>query len=89
MELNEAIREKLHDLNNRAMKHLGVSRKEMFERIDRPALRPLPKDRYELALWKPCRVNIDYHVDVERNFYSVPYSLVMQPTSSTRLPVKG
>ena len=75
-ELNEAIREKLHELNERPMKKLSVSRRERFERIDRPALKPLPADRYEMAQWKPCRVNIDYHVEVEKNFYSLPYQLI-------------
>jgi transposase len=58
------------------MKGLGVSRRTLFEQIDRPALRPLPQTRYELATWQPCRVNIDYHVQVDHNFYSVPYQLV-------------
>jgi len=46
------------------------------ERLDRPALKPLPAERYQMAEWKPCRVNIDYHVAVEHNYYSVPYQLV-------------
>lgn len=75
-ELNAAIREKLDDLNERPMKQLGVSRRELFETLDRPALRPLPARRYEMAEWHGCRVNIDYHVEVDRNFYSVPYALV-------------
>jgi len=49
---------------------------ELFEQLDRPALRPLPASRYEMAEWRLCRVNIDYHVEVARNFYSVPYTLV-------------
>jgi transposase len=60
------------------MKKLGVSRRELFERLDRPALRPLPPSRYELAHWKECGVNIDYHIEVEHNYYSVPYQLVHQ-----------
>ena len=58
------------------MKVAGVSRRALFEQLDRPALKPLPRTRYELAEWKPCRVNIDYHVEVDHNFYSVPYQLV-------------
>jgi transposase len=58
------------------MKRLGVSRRALFAQIDRPALKPLPPTRYELAEWKVCRVNIDYHVEVDHNFYSVPYQLV-------------
>jgi len=74
-ELNQAIGEKLEVLNNRPMKRLGVSRRELFERLDRPALKPLPYGRYELGEWKTCKVNIDYHVEVEHNFYSVPHQL--------------
>jgi transposase len=75
-EFNQAIREKLLELNNRSMQHLGASRRELYERLDRPALKPLPAERYQMAEWKPCRVNIDYHVAVEHNYYSVPYQLV-------------
>src|SRR5258708_19364866 len=58
------------------MQILGVSRRALFEQLDRPALRALPSHRYELATWKPCRVNIDYHVEVQHNWYSVPYQLI-------------
>ena len=58
------------------MKITGVSRRALFTQLDRPALVPLPRTRYELAEWKPCRVNIDYHVEVDHNFYSVPSQLV-------------
>ena len=75
-ELNAAIREQLEDLNGRPLQKLGVSRRELWERLDRPALQPLPEGRYELAQWKLCRVNIDYHIEVERHPYSVPYQLV-------------
>lgn len=75
-EMNEAIWEKLRELNERPMKKLGVSRRELFERLERPALKPLPPNRYEMAEWKGCRVNIDYHVEVQHNYYSVPYQLL-------------
>ena len=75
-EMNEAIRERLEGLNNRTMKHLGASRRELYERLDRPALRGLPPNRYEMAEWKGCTVNIDYHVEVGHNYYSVPHQLV-------------
>jgi transposase len=77
-ELNAAIRELVAQLNARLMKKLGVSRRDLFERLDRPALRPLPAARYELATWKDCTVNIDYHIEVAHNYYSVPYQLVHQ-----------
>ena len=75
-ELNAAILELLEWLNGRPMQKLGVSRRELWERLDRPALKPLPRGRYQMAEWKPCRVNIDYHVEVERHPYSVPYQLI-------------
>jgi transposase len=75
-DLNAAIRERIDAINERPMKRVGISRRMLFEQIDRPALKRLPATRYELAEWKGCRVNIDYHVEVDHNFYSVPYQLV-------------
>jgi transposase len=75
-DLNAAIRERVAVINDRPMRVLGVSRRTLFEQLDRPALKPLPATPYELATWKGCRVNIDYHVQVAHNFYSVPYQLV-------------
>jgi transposase len=75
-ELNAAILELLEELNGRPMQKLGVSRRELWERLDRPALKPLPITAYDLAQWKPCRVNIDYHIEVDRHPYSVPYQLI-------------
>jgi len=77
-ELNEAIREKLEILNARPMQKLGVSRRELYERLDRPVLKPLPQESFELSTWERCRVNIDYHVEVENNSYSVPYQLITE-----------
>ena len=76
--MNAAIRVLLDELNDRPMKKLGVSRRVLFEQLDRPALRPLPTTRYVLAQWKVCRVNVDYHVEVEDHLYSVPYQLVRE-----------
>jgi len=74
-ELNAAIGELLLILNDRPMQKLGVSRRELLEQVDRPALKPLPPGRYEFAEWKTCSVNIDYHIEVDHNLYSVPYQL--------------
>ncbi len=74
-ELNAAIRQLLEQLNDRPMQKIGKSRRELWEQLDRPVLKPLPDYRYELAEWKTCRPNIDYHVSVERGLYSVPYQL--------------
>lgn len=78
VELNEAIWELLPILNARPLQKLGVSRRELFEQIDQPALLPLPSRRYEIGRWKSCRVNIDYHVEVEKNYYSVPFALLQE-----------
>ena len=77
-ELNQAIRKLLDDLNRRIMKHLEKSRYKLFEELDQPALRPLPERPYEYATWKAARVNIDYHIDFEKHFYSVPHTLIHQ-----------
>ena len=77
--LNARVRELLEDLNRRPMKSLGgVSRRELFERIDQPALRPLPTNGFEPAEWSHARVHEDYHVDVGRHWYSVPFELIGQ-----------
>jgi transposase len=76
VELNAALWELLPSLNGRPMRRLGVSRRELFERLDRPLLRPLPATRYEFAEWSAAGVNIDYHVAVDHNYYSVPYQLL-------------
>ena len=64
-ELNANIRELLEKLNNRKMRKIEKTRKEMFEELDKPAAISLPESRYEYADWKICRVNIDYHVEIE------------------------
>ena len=75
--LNARIAELLTDLNDRPMKgYGGASRRALFERFDRPALQPLPRDRYVHADWRHARVNIDYHVEVDRHYYSVPHALI-------------
>jgi transposase len=77
-ELNEAIAQKLPALNNRRFKKLDTSRKRLFDTLDKPALKALPALRYEYAEWKKARVNIDYHIEIDRHYYSVPYQLVRE-----------
>ena len=77
-ELNEAVRELLDALNNKPFQKLDGSRRTLFESLDKPALRPLPPRRFEYAEWRKAKVNIDYHVEVDHNYYSVPYQLVHQ-----------
>jgi transposase len=75
-ELNQGIAEKLVELNNRKFQKLDTSRRELFEQLDKAALKPLPEHQYEYALWKKATVNIDYHIEIDRHYYSVPYQLV-------------
>ncbi len=77
-ELNGAIRELIADLNNRPMRHLGTSRRALFEAIEREALLPMPQTPYAYAEWRRCRAGLDYHVQVYGHFYSVPYRLMRE-----------
>ena len=73
-ELNAAIRDLLVKINDeRPLRRLGVTRRQLLEDLDRPHLKPLPAAPYLFAEWRIRRVGIDYHVDVERHYYSVPY----------------
>jgi transposase len=72
-ELRAAVAEMMTALNARIMRRFGRSRRELFEEIDRPLLKPLPADPYVLAEWRRCKVGIDYHVEASKHFYSVPY----------------
>ena len=75
-ELNTAIAEAREKLNDRPLQGVGRSRRELFTEVDRPTLRPLPAQRFEWREWRPATVNIDYHIAVLGNFYSVPYTLI-------------
>jgi len=75
-ELNLAVAEKLRELNNRPFQKMEGTRRSLFESIDRPALKPLPSAAYEYAEWRKARVNIDYHIEVDGHYYSVPYQLL-------------
>jgi transposase len=74
--LNERIDELLLDLNGRRMRVYGASRRELFDRIDRPALKPLPAEPFAYSEWKTARLNIDYHAEIEHHYYSAPHALV-------------
>jgi len=75
-EANQAMKPLVAALDDRRMEHLGKSRRELFDELDFPALRPLPEQPYEFAIWKSAKVNIDYHVEFEKHFYSVPSQLL-------------
>ena len=76
--LNQAILALLDELNDRPFKKLPGSRRSQFEQLDRPLLQPLPKHRYEYRHIKQARVHIDYHVDYQGHYYSVPHELIKQ-----------
>jgi transposase len=75
-EANQAIRELLHRLNHRPFRKRDGSRASVFESLDKPALKPLPSESFDMSQWSRARVNIDYHVAFDANLYSVPYNLV-------------
>jgi len=73
-ELNQAIQAMLVHLNDqRPIRRLGVTRRQLLEELDRPALKPLPEEPYVFAEWRARRVGLDYHIDVDGHYYSVPY----------------
>jgi transposase len=87
-EINERIFELAIELNERTMRVYGKSRRELFEQIDKPVLTELPEKRFSHGEWKLVTVNIDYHVEYEHHYYSVPYPLLghklwLRATSST------
>ena len=77
-EVNQAIAELLVRLNQRPFRKREGNRATLFAQLDRPMLKPLPAARYQFGQWKTTRVNIDYHIEAERHYYSVPYALVHQ-----------
>ena len=77
-EANAAIAEQVRSVNTRRFRGQDLSRRALFEKLERPALQPLPPQRYEFAVWKPAKVNIDYHVEFADRYYSVPYQLARE-----------
>jgi transposase len=86
-ECNAAIAVALERMNGREMRRLGVSRRQLFEAIERPVMQSLPQDDYEYAEWHFARVGIDYHVEVAGFFYSVPHALIREQVD-TRATVR-
>jgi transposase len=75
-DVNAAIRPLLDQLNDKVSRHLGASRRQLFEQLDKPALKPLPTAPYVYAEWKKCRAGLDYHVAIDKHYYSVPHQLL-------------
>lgn len=76
--LNAAIAELVAQINNRVSRHLGASRRALFEEIERSTLKSLPAEPYVFAEWKQCRVGLDYHVEIDKHYYSVPHPLLRE-----------
>jgi len=76
LEVNEAIAEQIEKLNNRPFQKLEGTRRSLFETLEKPALKPLPLQRYIYTDWKRAKPNIDYHIEVDHHYYSVPYQLI-------------
>ena len=77
-ELNDGIRDCVTALNDRVSRHLGASRRALFEAVERSALKQLPAEPYVFAEWKQCKAGLDYHVEVEKHYYSVPHALLRE-----------
>ncbi|WP_292271987.1 hypothetical protein [Mesorhizobium sp.] len=77
-EANAAIAQALDRINDHVMRRLGLSRRQLFETVERPALASLPPEDYEFAEWRLVRVSTDYHVEFKTFFYSVPHALIRQ-----------
>lgn len=75
-EINLAIKPLLEAFNARPLREYKISRLELFNKIERQTLKALPALPFEYASWKQAKVNIDYHIEVGRHYYSVPYYLV-------------
>ena len=75
---NAEIDAAVERMNGREMRRLGVSRRQLFEAVERPLMQPLPEQDYEYAEWRLARVGIDYHVEIQGFFYSVPHALIRE-----------
>lgn len=84
-ELNSHIQTLLEKLNSRPFKKLPGSRRSLYESLDRPALKSLPIEPYVYAEWKKATIHIDYHIEVEGHYYSVPYQIVKEKQVEVRI----
>jgi transposase len=77
-EANAAVAPLLRRFNEHPFKKLPGCRRQVWEQMERPVLRPLTERRYELGEWKSAGVNVDYHVELDGHYYSVPYRLIKE-----------
>lgn len=94
-EVNRAVRPLLEKLNSKPMRRLKKSRRQMFEELDKPALKSLPQRPYDFTVWAKGKVGPHYHVEFTEHFYSVHFTLVGQHAevrashSTVEILVKG
>ena len=77
-EANAAIAQAVDRINDHRMRRLGVTRRHLFETLEKPILAPLPEEDYVFAEWRLARVNVDYHVEFDGFLYSVPHALIRE-----------
>jgi len=77
-DLNQDIARQLQFLNQRERSDNGHTRRDLFEELDRPVLKPLPSRPFEYLEVKNATVHLDYHVQFHDHFYSVPHALLGQ-----------
>jgi len=88
-DVDAALGELMTQLNERQpLRRLGVTRRQLLEEVDRPALKALPDGAYEYSEWRGCRVGVDYHIDVDAHYYSVPYRFARAEVDA-RLTARG
>src|SRR5271168_143468 len=88
-DVDAAIGELMTQLNDKqSLRRLGVTRHQLLEEVDRPALKALPSEPYEYSEWRVRRVGVDYHVDIDAHYYSVPYRFARAEVEA-RLTVRG
>ena len=80
LQLNDELRRLMVDVNNRKLQKLPGTRQTQFNEIDQPALKPLPVIAYEFKQYKRSTVGPDYHVELQRHYYSVPFQYIRQET---------
>lgn len=85
-DLNQAIWELVTKLNQRPFRKRPGTRASLFDSCDKPALSDLPSERFDLSEWSKARVNIDYHIAFDDNYYSVPYNLVHEVVEIRSMP---
>ena len=88
-DVDAALGELMAQLNDRQnLRRIGVTRRQLLEEVDRPALKALPGEPYEYSEWRACRVGVDYHVDIDAHYYSVPYRFARAEVEA-RLTLRG